>query len=343
MLDAKKLIAASRKLQATHAEHETRDYDQLIACFARHATTLQQDAQLRFTGRVTDQLLCEPVQGPYTVIGVDGSQIYPDRHSGVPWYMINLGSIMLRYGSQQSDALRDTRPSVYQTIDDLPALINARRTVQELAYGIELATTHASEKTVLLVDGPLQFFDRDILDPLTEAPVLEAYIQLLQRCYEQQIIIGGYTSMPRSRELLALLRRQQPDAVRAVTQHDFFVDADIMASVLAPLCRTTLFSPYNYPGSLQIQFLYYATGSEIVRIELPVYVARNESAFTTLISVIVDQITKGIGYPVVLAEAHEQAVVREKDRQFFYQLFETENTGQTRRSQKSNAKRRPTL
>ncbi len=38
-------------------------------------------------------------------------------------------------------------------------------------------------------------------------------------------------------------------------------------------------------------------------------------------SMIIDQCAKGRGYPVALAEAHEQAVVKGPDREFFYQLL----------------------
>jgi hypothetical protein len=38
-------------------------------------------------------------------------------------------------------------------------------------------------------------------------------------------------------------------------------------------------------------------------------------------AIILNQCTKGFGYPVVLAEAHEQAVVKGPDRDFFYHLL----------------------
>ena len=38
-------------------------------------------------------------------------------------------------------------------------------------------------------------------------------------------------------------------------------------------------------------------------------------------TIIADQCVKGRGYPVVLAEAHEQAVVKGLDREFFYHLI----------------------
>ena len=40
--------------------------------------------------------------------------------------------------------------------------------------------------------------------------------------------------------------------------------------------------------------------------------------------IIFDQTVKGGGYPVALTEAHEQAVVREADRLYFYQMLAAE-------------------
>jgi hypothetical protein len=57
-----------------------------------------------------DDQLCRsiPVTIPennYAVVSVDGSQIYPDRHHGVSCYLINIGSVALRYGTAQPVAL----------------------------------------------------------------------------------------------------------------------------------------------------------------------------------------------------------------------------------------------
>jgi NurA-like 5'-3' nuclease len=60
-------------------------------------------------------------------------------------------------------------------------------------------------------------------------------------------------------------------------------------------------------------------------------------------SVINDQVEKGKGYPIVLAEAHEKAVVRGGDRELFYQLLsETYVRGGVRSeiSRKNISKRR---
>ena len=58
--------------------------------------------------------------------------------------------------------------------------------------------------------------------------------------------------------------------------------------------------------------------------------------------VLIDQAVKGQGYPVALAEAHEQAVVKGADREFFFSLIRKvgiERNKQVFASQKSIKKR----
>ncbi|MBM2825197.1 MAG: hypothetical protein HW402_861, partial [Dehalococcoidales bacterium] len=62
---------------------------------------------------------------------------------------------------------------------------------------------------------------------------------------------------------------------------------------------------------------------EIARVEIPQWVAKNESLLGLAHTLVLDQCRRGKGYPVALSEAHEQAVVREADRQNFWQLVES--------------------
>lgn len=83
-------------------------------------------------------------------------------------------------------------------------------------------------------------------------------------------------------------------------------------------------------------------GNEIVRIEIPVWIAQNDGLCTLVAQVAYDQSMKGRGYPVCLAEAHEQAVVKGVDRDFFYHLLHKMSLTHGRRvvmSQKSIKKR----
>ncbi len=67
-----------------------------------------------------------------------------------------------------------------------------------------------------------------------------------------------------------------------------------------------------------IDFVYLNVGAEIARLEFPAWTTPD--GLQTLCGAIVDQCAKGMGYPVALSEAHEQAVVKASDRRAFLEL-----------------------
>ena len=79
-----------------------------------------------------------------------------------------------------------------------------------------------------------------------------------------------------------------------------------------------------YDDRHKIYFCYLHVGQEIARIEVPAWVAQDDTLAGMMLSLIVAQVNKGYGYPVALAEAHNQAVVRSADRSSFFALLEQE-------------------
>ena len=63
-------------------------------------------------------------------------------------------------------------------------------------------------------------------------------------------------------------------------------------------------------------------GDEIARVEVPSWVADNEHLTSLTHSLILDQCRKGMGYPVAIMEAHEQAVINGHDRELFRRMIE---------------------
>ena len=83
-------------------------------------------------------------------------------------------------------------------------------------------------------------------------------------------------------------------------------------------------------------------GFEIARIEMPYWVAQDDVLLEQVLGIIQDQAIKGNGYPVSLAEAHEQAVIKSSERQQFFSLLQKMHIKHNRRmpiSQKSLKKR----
>jgi hypothetical protein len=63
-------------------------------------------------------------------------------------------------------------------------------------------------------------------------------------------------------------------------------------------------------------------GRELARVEVPRWVAHDAEQVDLVHSLIYDQCVRGHGYPVALARAHEQAVVRSADRRTFQRIVE---------------------
>jgi hypothetical protein len=73
-------------------------------------------------------------------------------------------------------------------------------------------------------------------------------------------------------------------------------------------------------GEHLIHFFYLRVGRELARVEVPRWVAEEPDLLNRVHSLVYDQCVRGQGYPVALARAHEQAVVRTADRRTFQRV-----------------------
>jgi hypothetical protein len=190
-----------------------------------------------------------------------------------------------------------------------------------------------------MVDGSLIYWFLEALP--TEArdrilpPILEAWEQL--RLANTPLV--GYISASRSSESLNFLRLQAcpydtPDCLTHCVNRD-----RPPCQVLEPLKDTALWALQLAPGERspiwrssarildlysnhRIYFCYVHMGTEIARIEFPAWVATSPVLLDSALSLTLAQVQKGYGYPVALAEAHNQAVVRGGDRARFFALLE---------------------
>lgn len=309
-------------------------------------------------GALNDTFVINPEIAAYSIISVDGSQIYPDRHQGTLCYVLNIGFVQLSYGFDYKKVIFNSKPLLFlpeQTIysvNDQEA-INYQRQELELQEGIErgieFKQIFPQKPFLVLFDGALLFnqLEKDEDKNL----FIDRYLSLLYKSFTNQIPIASYISLPRSKELITLLSQYNslhPDRSFNKDLFDDLVDSHLISLFLKPYERTTIFSSNNVhsnslPQQFQLCFFYLHCGVEIVRIELPYWIAENESQVTQIASLILNQTLKGFGYPVCLAESHEQAVVKGPDREFFYQLintFSNQYRQQITASQKSLKKRR---
>lgn len=298
----------------------------------------------------------------YSVLAVDGSQIYPDRHSGTACFLINTGSVLLEYGTtHKNPATFYSQPRVFtgdeKEYEGVQAteMVNCRRQEFELQIGLEQSIAVKKRMGALpfvfLFDGSLIFWHLESKEGNLKELFLHKYLQQLDQLYQGQILCAGYISLPKSKELVNLIRVQlcnfQIEGCTELEAVNHLVDTNIARFFLQEHERTIVFKSNAtigklYPPHLAPHFFYVDVDAEIARIEIPAWIAQDENLVNTVAAIILDQSIKGRGYPVALAEAHEQAVIKGPDRDFFYHLigkYAIERKRQQFYSQKSIKKR----
>lgn len=329
-------------------------------------------------GNLSDVYDVNPTLSNYSVTAIDGSQIYPDKHQGTTCYLLNIGTVHLAYGTGVARPVQlNSTPFVFtgqdeDAFDNSQEMINCRRQALELQAGALFysarpecplkpqAKTGVSKDNLLLFDGSLIFWHLDSKDKNIQHYFLPKYFSALEQLTEQQTLFASYISLPKSRELTNLVRfylREEitedahPEYFREAEMYrriDHVIDTTLAHYILQQHQRTTVFYNHSaitqhYPEHLMPCFFYLHVGDEIARIEIPFWIAIDKTLTDRVAYIALNQSLKGHGYPVCLAEAHEQAVVKGPDRDFFYHIVQKLGIEQKKRisvSLKSMKKRR---
>lgn len=286
-----------------------------------------------------------------TVVAADGSQIVPSHHEVVPAFLLNIATVVLNYGNGGGATFTST-PSLFYRDEDLYLdyggervqvsgdLLGLRRTLMEFDSLIEqaVATRNAGDAVCALSDGSLILWQLEPRPADYQESILTDYLACLEQGNQQGIPVIGYISRPRSRDVVNALRvglcpEEAPNYDRCpyerderppCTQIEGLTDRRLFANLLKVGERSQVFGSasriLNKYGAHRIGFFYLHVGSEIVRIELPQWVSANAPLLDLVHAVAYDQAQKGMGYPVALAEAHQQAVVRGAERDLFYDM-----------------------
>lgn len=280
----------------------------------------------------------------YRVYSVDGSQIYPDKHQGTNCFLINTGLVDMVYGTPingQPPVQLSNQPYLFTDGDaqDMFAmsteLVNCRRQEYELRaaleYAREIKKSGYGGPQVGLFDGSLIFWHLDSKDLQLKHTFLSCYLMLLHQFYDLKMPVAGYISLPKSKEIVNIIRVAAESGLVAAhgaqpLECDYLVDATVAHFFLSPATRTIVFKNITsisaqYPDHLRPHFFYLHVGDEIGRVEIPAWIAQDEKLVDMIAAILLDQSIKGRGYPVALAEAHEQAVIKGPDREFFYHLI----------------------
>jgi len=306
----------------------------------------------------------EPTPEYYGIVAVDGSQIYPDKHQGTTAFLLNCASVTLWYGFKEKNATRalftsaphffpeqEGRSSLHE--HDLVQMVNIKRDELEWTTGLtgfyKAKLVHPDITLVVCFDGSLFFLSQHIHPDLSTYS-LKKYTSLMEQYAQQSIPLMGYVSLPKSQELVELLKKYAAFKGHSY-DFSFLTDTDLAATFLIPGTHSAVFQTHHpihsmLPHHLKPHFFYLCTQWEIARIEVPGYVTQNTDILKLIASVAYDLAKKGNGYPAALAQAHENTVITGSDRDFFYQLlkeFGIQNKRSILPSQKALKKKFPTI
>lgn len=275
---------------------------------------------------------------PYQVLAVDGSQIYYDKHQGPACSLINIGTVFLQYGLEQSRVDLHSYPEVMvaeknQEQEIGTEYINLYREQCELTQAVkksEQIQQQSQDPFLCLLDGSLIFFQVDVENKDDHNDFFMGYINQLEIFLQHRTLHAAYMSFPKTKDLINILRLKSVDfQEKKLKEFDYFSklsDTDLLKLFLPEGYRTTIFESkapisYAYPKDIKPYFCYLNVGAEIVRLEFASWIAQDSVLVDQVCSIVLDQAQKGNGYPVVLFEAHEQAVIKSADRDFFYETI----------------------
>ncbi|MEY3299538.1 MAG: hypothetical protein RLZZ597_2798 [Cyanobacteriota bacterium] len=217
-------------------------------------------------------------------------------------------------------------------------------TVPETTAGIapEIPRDTATAPILAMEDGSLIYWFLETLPTEARDCILTPILAAWDRLRQLGIPLVSYLSAARSSEGLNFLRLPAcPFPQPHCGQHcqgqsekapcgGFMPlrDAVFWATELAPGQRSPFWrssaSILDHYGDHHVYFCYLHVGSEVARVEMPEWVVADAAQCAMALRMVLTQVQKGYGYPVALAEAHNQAVVRGGDRRRFFALLERE-------------------
>jgi hypothetical protein len=296
-----------------------------------------------------------PAPESYAVLATDGSQIEPDHHGIAEFFLINLGSVVIRYGAAPSASLSASAKLYFEDADRFitddsgsrrvpiqEGHLAALRSVLELDAVVDLVQRERGTGTpcVALQDGTLLLWvlEQRPNDYIREQ-LLGRYVEHLNQLRQLGVPVASYVSRPRSTEVSGLLREAtcaghlaacsacrpigEQCVLDALHDRELFQGLEIgqrSARFAVTLSRDLA----EYYGGHRIHFFFLRVdNNEVARVEVPEWVATDDAAVDLVQSVVLDQCQRGLGYPISIARAHEKAVVTGADRAVVRTMIES--------------------
>jgi hypothetical protein len=295
-----------------------------------------------------------------TVVAADGSAIEPDRFAPVQCFVVNVGGVVLRYGTGDGAGQLSAEARIGPEAlpgegedhgrDDAGPFswgVNLHRDAAELEAVSALALAEDGD-VVALIDGTLLPWDLDsprvaeyIRDRLAGVSA-EALKRL--RNLGASASLGAYVSGSRASDVVTSLHALAGDGEESWP----LCDAPLFARVLGHRQRSAVFRSRSHRREqvetlfqlraveIDVCFFYFRFDDDIARVEFPRWAASDEQV-DRLHAALAQQCRDCGGYPRALQEAHEQAVISMADRLQFERLLEGE-AGRQGLAPQSNSK-----
>lgn len=271
-----------------------------------------------------------------TLIAADGSQIVPNRHDPLQYYVINVGAIAMQIGSGNTPEVEtDTELRVLDEFDDTyfsDSQVALQRDVAERKKLLEMSERY-SGTIIALTEGQLELWgsvDNENAKEFEKS--LHDYLHVLEEMHKKKIIAGGYVDKPGANWVVKLLEiaGTPQDELKNVRKNRLLAgvtDLWMFSQILDEHERSAVFalqakSAEKYKDALSIHFFYINVGNKkypkIARVDVPLWVVENPSMLNALHSVLVDQ-SKIMGnsqrFPYLLHRAHEIAIVTHREKE----------------------------
>ncbi len=282
-----------------------------------------------------------------TVIAADGGQVYPDEQGTVHYYLLNIGLFVFHHGV-------DTTPEPYSfpelkyhrsDVHDRYGRLVRNRTVDDRRTVEEMRRLAAEAWERRNIPGPLiALYDNRLMflpgnDAYDGDALLSSYMGAMVHMHDSGASLAGYIDNPhrskRVMELLFLLtfnsfeelkQRQQElsttgfmDGLRDEVFYDAILEPGQRSAIMvqnSPQNKLFRDKGVNYEVAFFYLKVYNGYQSKIVRVDIPVWVARDSARVEAVHAMILQQcrLQGRNPYPYAITRADELAWIGGKDR-----------------------------
>ena len=275
----------------------------------------------------------------YIAIASDGSEVPVNEDFFFPYYIINIGFVVLKYGkdhfflADSAAKIYFEENEIYEKVGDKNFLVRGELLSSKMLLeeskklGELLKDFYVIDiPTLILFDGTLIQWEIKETSLIYKNNFIQDFQKFIQIAEQLKSPIAGYISGTHSRDIIEMIKifLEMRNTKFNEQLLSIIKDRDLYEIILQKGERSAVFrsnAPILNLYRSPIYFFFLNVGREVVRIEIPEFIANNKNLLETTCALILSQSDKGEGYPVVLREAHEQAVIKNPEKVFIEDLF----------------------